>query len=757
MDSAPGTPAMDRPAEPRRYWQLPAFLLGLAALYGAYRFVPPPSATGGSDPAGDLAELREALAQKPVDAAAVEPLLRRLAARDVTDTPTNFVLGSGFVALADRSAGENLDYWQSAATAFAHCDAARLDRPADAPLLAYRSALAKAATRTGFPGELLQILIAPPPGEAMGERDRLIAECAMRLTPPDRTLAKNHFAKYLGTERGSSAAAARPKLELARLHRADREAEKARAWLADISAKAPADVLALAKVELGQLALEDGRWSEANEQFESAISSGGLPAADRGAIRFLNGLALYRSGNPTAAVPYFVQAANEPGSIGGAAAMKLAEIRGREPNAPSRGEAADWLEKAVAQAGANGEHLKATELRAVFEEVIKASNAEGDFPSALRAATAYAKVAEGNADRRYRAEIDERWANALLKSNPAGAKPKFLDAANEYAALADGTADPTEKAGYRRRAAFQLQRAGENSKALELISRTVTEKDLPEAALGQAWLDRADLLPGDQTAEIEAALKKAVALSGPAAGAARFKLAVTYVKRGQGLLAKAATVDEKREAESTAKLGRDMLAQLADATTVGDPATQELALFELGRLAMLDRNFPEAEARLRKQLALHPSGEHSDNARLWLASALLAKAQTDTGVALKARTEALVYLKELAKSPDAFLRTWGEIWQANTLLQMGDSAATVPLCKELMVRHAGTLEELVLGKLLVHAYLTLQPADAAEARRVYARMEELFAKLPREAYRSDAEYSYEHWKAELPRLKEMLK
>jgi TolA-binding protein len=439
-----------------------------------------------------------------------------------------------------------------------------------------------------------------------------------------------------------------------------------------------------------------------------------------------------------------------------AAALKLAEIRNRDPKTQARGEAADWLEKAVSQAGANGEHLKATELRAIFEEVIKSSNAEGDYPTALRAATAYAKVAEGRADRKHRAEIDERWANALLKTNPATAKPKFVDAANEYAALAEESLAIDLKAGYRRRAAFQFQRAGENTQALELIDRNVNAKDLPDDLLAQAWLDRADLLPADRATEIEEALRKAVALPGPAATPARFKLAVGYVKRGQSQLAMESSLEARREAESMAKLGRDMLAQLADASSVSDTTTHEHAIFELGRLAMLDRNYPDAEARLRKQLTLYPTGEQADNARLWLASALLAKAQTDGAVASKARNEAIVLLRELAKSSDPFLRTWGEIWQANTLLQMGDTAATIALCRELTIKHSGNLEELVLGKLLVHAYLTATPANPDEAKRTLARMEELFAKLPREAFRTDAEYSYDHWKDEMPRLRELL-
>lgn len=734
-------------AHARHFWQLPTFLIGLLALYAAYKYVPHRGSPGGPATAGELADLKTALDQRSVDAATIEPLLRKLAATAPTDTPTNFVLGSGYVALADLS-GDSGDYWQAAAKAFQQCDATQFENPTDVTKWTYRSAMAKAATNAGDPTELIRALAVPPGGEDRPESLRLIAQTALRLTPPDTALAKQNYAKYLGGQnRATPATTGKCKLELAKLHLKDKEFDKARTWLKDIGAAAPADVQARAKVQLGHLAMGERKWADAVASFEDALRKD-LPADERGLIRYQAAVALMQSGNDAAALPYLRQTVKEAGDLGAAAAMKLAEVSNRDPAAKdTRKETAEWLEKAVAQASANSEHVKAPELRALFEEVIKASTTEGNFPAAQQAATAYAKIAEGDADRKLRAEINERWAAALLKSNPADAKPKFMDAAAEYAALGERAADGAQRADFYRKAALQLRQAGESSKALELVTTVLTSKDVPNELVGRAWMDRADLLPVDQAAEIEEALKKAINYAGPAQNAARYKLAVTYVKRGQDMTGEAA--------KQQAKLGRDMLAQIADAATVlpDDQFTHEQSLFELGRLAMLERQYPDAETRLRKQLTLYPQGAHADNARLWLASALLARAQGDATVAAKARTEALVYLKELAKSSDKFLQTWGEIWQANTLLQMGDTTATIALCKELTAKHAGKLEELVLGKLLFHAYLTTDPG---EAQKTLTRMEDLFVKLPRDAFRADAEYSYDHFKAELPRLREML-
>lgn len=182
MDSASAPHAMDRPAGPRRYWQIPTFLAGLAAVYAAYVYSPARTIGPNLATAGELADLRSALEQKTVDAAAIEPILRNLAAANPVDTQANYAIGSGYMALADLAPSANADYWQAAAKAFAKCDLTKLADPNDSAKFIFRNAMAQAATHTGVPGEILQFLVAPPPGEQRAERSRLIAETAMRLS-----------------------------------------------------------------------------------------------------------------------------------------------------------------------------------------------------------------------------------------------------------------------------------------------------------------------------------------------------------------------------------------------------------------------------------------------------------------------------------------------------------------------------------------------------------------------------------------------
>ncbi len=752
MDPATDTPATDRSITPGHYWQLPTFIFGLLAVYSAYTFVPR-SAHSAPGTTGSISELRATLNQADPDIGLLEPMLRNIVALQPTDTPTNFLIGSGYLLLADRSADDVPEYWTAASEAFQRCDASQLDEQQDRAKLAYRMALAHAALNVGEAEELLPILITPPPAENDNERNRLIAKTALRAKTVDRKLAKDYLAKYVGgAKREGSLLRAEAQFQLAKLHLEDQEIDQARTWLSALEESASPKIRDQSRVELAKIAMGEKNWTDAIRRFEDVLVSPQLSSSERTDVRYLLGLSLSKNGEDSAALPFLLQAAREPGPMGLAASTKVAEIRSKQNDAESRREAMAWLEQAVKQADAKPDQDQVKELRAVFETVIETSEKEGDYPTALRAATAYAKVAEGAQDLRYRAEISEKWATNLLKSDPKAALAMFADAAKNYQSLAAETSDATKQAQWNRKAAYQFRQAGEKEKAREVIGVILKSETLPAELRGQAWLDEADLLPVAQVEDIEEALKKAMALPGPAAMQARYKLAVNYIKRNRSGEA------QNGANPASEKLGRDMLAQIADASTVAetDRSIHELALFELGRLAMTDRQYPEAESRLRKQLTLYPNESQADFARLWLASALLARAQADPTIASKVRAEALVHLKELSQSQDTFLKTWGEIWQANTLLQMGDRPATISLCTKLMKTHHDKLEELVIGKLLFHAYLSGPQSDTGEALKTLVRMEELFKKLPPESFRSDPEYSYQHWKAELPRLRTIL-
>jgi hypothetical protein len=763
-DTAPAPTA----APPRRLWQLPTFVAGLAALYAAYTYAPVPPADPAAAARSALGDLRSALDRRPVDVAAVQALVRTVA--DAAASPdlgqqADFLAGSGYLALAEHDPAAAGELWATAARHLERCDPAKLST-ADAPRLVFRTAKAKAAAGTGDPAKLLTQLGTPPQGEDRGECPRLTAETALRLNPPDVKRARDELAVYLGgAHRQPPPAAARLKLKLADLNLTLNDPDKARAWLKDIGPAAPSDVQASAKVQLARLAAAENNWPEAVQLFETAAGTAELPPDQVGQVRYQTGVALLRLNRVEQAVPYFEQAARDGGPVAAAAAVRLAEVRVRDPKAKgTRTAAADWLEKAVAPPGPDP-LVPANEVRAAFEEVIKTCAAEADFPSGLRAATAYAAVAENGKDREYRAEINAAWADALAKS-PQGAgeaKAKLRAAADEYAGLADRYPTPAGKADLLRRAAAAYRQAGDPAGALAAVNKLLAAGGVPDEHAGAAWVEKGDLLPDADFDGKKAAYEKAMLTPTPAAAEARYRSAMLYLNRGYQLMQAAAAAlnpdPVKAEAEAAAKLGRDLLAQMADAATVppAERATHEEAIFELGRLLMGGGRYADAVARFRTQLKLYPAGPKAGYGRLWLACCLVSQAGAETPVSAAdpRLTESLSLLEPLLGSADPFLKAQAEIRTLNTLVVMKKFDQVVARGGPLLDAYAGRPDMLTLGELVFHAHLSGSPPQAGEAVKVLDRMEAAYKGMPKAAFPLDPAYSYESWQQKLPAMRAM--
>jgi hypothetical protein len=413
--------------------------------------------------------------------------------------------------------------------------------------------------------------------------------------------------------------------------------------------------------------------------------------------------------------------------------------------------------------------VPATEVRAAFEEVIRRAADEADFSTAVRAATSYASVAEAGQDRVRRAETNAAWADALEKTHPAEAKAKHAAAGAEFAAAAETAA--AARPELLRQALRRLKQGGSTAEALAVADKLLAIKDLPPEDAGQAWLTKADLLPADNPEGIIGALNKAMEFPGPAATAARLKLAMQQItdgKRaveGSGLIQSGdLSMAERAKGEKQIQLGRQLLVQLADASTVApaEAAVHEEAVFQLGSLLMGDRQYADAEARFRKQIQLYPDGRMAGNGRLWLACCLVEQAgrtdrkEVDPGD--RRLAESLDLLRPLLDSPIAFLRTQAEIRTLNTLLVQQKYDAVQKYGDELAGKYRGKPDELVVGRLMFHAILRKSPFEPGEALRMLLRMEEAYKGLAAADFPPDPAYSHDHWAKELPEMrKEMEK
>src|SRR5688572_3399987 len=90
----------------RNYWQLPTFVLGIAAAIAAVAAFPPQPPSAADRLSWQLDELRQALDRRPTDLPAVEALLPQVAAAEQSPDAgplAHFLAGSAHLALAEAA------------------------------------------------------------------------------------------------------------------------------------------------------------------------------------------------------------------------------------------------------------------------------------------------------------------------------------------------------------------------------------------------------------------------------------------------------------------------------------------------------------------------------------------------------------------------------------------------------------------------------------------------------------------------------
>src|SRR5262249_56545296 len=115
------------------------------------------------------------------------------------------------------------------------------------------------------------------------EANRLSADLALRLNPPDAAAAKVALTPYIA-EAGLStppASILRAKLRLSEVHLLMGETDQARKWLEQIK-DAPPDALAPAHAPPAPIQMSEGNWNQAANQRETGLRGPGPPAGGRG-------------------------------------------------------------------------------------------------------------------------------------------------------------------------------------------------------------------------------------------------------------------------------------------------------------------------------------------------------------------------------------------------------------------------------------------------------------------------------------------
>ena len=778
--AAPTPAPYPAPAGARRphYWQLPAFLAGVAAVALAAAKFPVAPDTPTARHHRNVKSLKLALDAKPLDAAAVESLAATVAADPAADAEARLLAGTALVAVAEQSPPRDgppeADPWRRAAAQLAAVEAGGLAGGDDRKRLAFRHAKAEAALNAGDAKLLALTLADVPPGEEIeGERRRLLAECYLRQAPPDFKHAREELQAYLSSSlRLHPVTAARAKQKLAGVHLSLNDRDKARTCLKEIGATAPADVQALAKAQLGRLAADENKFAEAVADFEAALANPALPADDRQRLGYEIATchlhAKNPAPNPAAAAPYLEATAKGTGPSAANAGVLLAQTMLHDPAGRGRrGAAIDALAvvaKSPALAGLpdgppRDENLPLVkDARAAFEQAIATCQSEGDFASAVRAATEYSPVARPGRATEKRAEANAAWGTAL-KADPAtaaAATEKLADAATSFAALAATFPTPAGKADLLRRAAQCHRAAGDDKAAAALIDQLTQTPGLADDVIATAFVEKADgLLAGSQFDDGVKALRQAMARPTPAAATARVRLAVAHLDHARLRLKTATTEAAKQEVQGMMQLGKDLLAAAVNAPgeSAVEKDAQQLALFEMGKLHLNQMDLSEAETRFRQLLQTHPAGTQAGQGKLYLASCLLLMARGDhqggrpPADADAKLAEARKLFEALSESADPFLRTQADIRLANATLLLRKYDEMPALCDKLAKRYEGKVEELIIRSMLYTAYHFADRLEPAAGVRV--QMQELFHKLPDSAFPGGAdEYTRDYWQRE---------
>lgn len=747
-------------------WQLPVLLLGVGVFVAAWQGWLP---VGQNDPASafrrDVDALKGSHEKIIPDAAELKAQLTKVAG-GVDTFPEHaplarFHLGSGYVRLAEitPSTDEARGYWTLARQHFELVSDKQLRDPNDAPRLAFRAAKVKAAI--GVPSDapaadlalLTTVLGVPPPGEEGGETKRLIADLALRRNPPDLGAAKVALVDYLKSAGAStpSASLARAKLKLGVIFLLNKEYEQARKWLAQVGADAPAEVFAPAKAELARALMAEGDYVGAAKELDALRAAPGLPPAYKLGSAYDLGVCKLKLREPDAAAKLFEEAVKGAGEEATAAAVLLADLHLRTPDAARHKVAADLLADAVkgtkTAADFKNEFIQVTEVQAAFELVISTLVGDQAFEAALKATETYAAVAPAGREREKRADVLGAWGAALKK--PGEAAPKLRAAADEFAALAAFQPKTDGKVEMLRRAASLYRQADDPAAAVGQLTEAAKLPGIPEPVMGPLWVELADaMLAAKQTTGIWDVFNKIMAAGGYEATATRYRLARQFVdSRHPGLV----------------PVGRALFEQIAKQQNVapGDREFHERALTELANDLIRQGNFADAESRLRSQLELYKSGPEAPLARLLLGVCLLQKAaaanQADPEVT-KWRNEAVTAFRQIVADCDKaaeqrggkltareeWLRLQAALRVLQTYQQMKKPNELLRDASRLLDRYQGTVDELIVLSLMYHAYKQLNDTRSMSATQ--DRMKEAFDKLPPSAFpQKEGEYSRDYW------------
>jgi hypothetical protein len=605
-----------RPEYARRLWQLPTFLVGLAALGAVWQAGDRLRPTVADRYERAIEALRPAVDRWPADPDQVQAALRRVPSEEPPAhlvPVVRYLTGSAYVALAESTTAQTeADEWWALARQDLEAAAAGPLSPADENKLRYRLARTWAHSPGTDPARTIDALARYlSAGDDPAEGHRLLAELYLKASPPDEPRARDSLHNFLShaSARADARTLNQARVRLAELHARLGESGEARKVLARVGPEAPAEVYAAARLLLAGYDKADADWAGAARVWEQVRDMKGATDDQRAAARVGLAEAYVKLDRPADAERVVQDAPTADSPEGRAVRFRRADLRLKDLSAAAEPIVRD-LESAFA--GSDPAVLKrlvpVADVKRVCEAAVARMLEAGEHALAARAADVYAKVSENGDHYRLIAAAHEGWG---LAATGDAAADHFRTAAAAYQSAARVDKTATGKVDLLRTAAELYLKAQDRVKALAVLGEwTAALPGYPADRLGQVWSDLGDTyLAAGEADQARQAHQTAAGHPGPARDRSRVRFAALT-----------------HEADP-AKGGPAAVAALADVvdrppSEVADKATHEQALYLVGEIHLLQKEWVAAEARLRAALEAYPSSPKAGRGRYQLAQVL---------------------------------------------------------------------------------------------------------------------------------------
>jgi tetratricopeptide (TPR) repeat protein len=755
----------------RHLWQVPAFLLGIAAVLVVMLVVRPRYSTDTVAAAEhQLSEARKALDDSPPDLSGALSRTKLVLAQGdkypQLSGEAHFLAGTAHLRLADEPGADTPRERQKARQEFDLAIGHGVPE-ADQAKLNYR--LGKVMLLLGGDATKIVALLeksteADNPAEGYG----LLAAAYTHLATPDLgkalKAAKEHLDRALRTSDARLQANAR--FQLGKLYLQLKMDKDARQMLARVGQEVPEQFYEARRL-LGENYEQTGEWDNAARNWAQAREDVKLAGGEKAKVLYHLGRC-YAQGQRKEAAGVFEEVVALGGAEGQAAGIRLAELRAEADASVALTALNGALQGVHAAEDYRNPLLAVDDVRQVIEKIATAARDKGDWPLARKAIEVYSTVAAPGKDDELAGQVFDAQGQALAaeakldSTKHDQAIEAFRNAAAAYERAAGKTPAGPDQITRLWTSAQLFLKAGMTPRAIELLARvTQQEGTVKPEQMGEAWLLIGNAHDTSQHLdEARAAYQKCMTFPGQ------------YGLKAQLALASLDLAD--KHVDEAERALQDVLKKVRE-TPHADPEIQEQAIFTLAHTAYQRqgtvkedlREYSTAEQRLKGAIEQYPESEWVDDARVKLGlcywnearlkdSALLGtkvgrsilndeernayQRQRDELLKMAAEQYEKVEQRMLGRRKtngrltprESQLVKWAEFWGTDCIFFLHMYEEAIRRCNVLATRYAHLPEEMIALSQVWQTYSLMGKSD--KAAETLERMKSEFKQIPDAAF-----------------------